>query len=411
MPAIESAFSGPLNANIADALAAALSPSASNPFAVLAGNTFTAQQKHTFAAGTPIYIGAGTPVEGGGVVSGMTVTSATTAVGWHGFRDEAAINLTGATINNAYASYDAAPVISGTSSYDHFKAIQARPTFNSSGTLDTFNVFDAAATHDGGTLANARGMFISDFGGAGAITVDTGLLIGAIVRGATNYSIYTSGGDVSFNDNRNGTLYGPRTINANSGQSSIAAGIWGEDASTKYISLLTFSTNSTVGTPLSARLLLQSGMTGGLNFNVIPNAPITFDTSNTTRLTLDGSGNFTSAVNVKTPFLDLFSGSGACMRLPISTSASGFNNYIRWHRDSDGWEGVRIGQNYSGSSDYRARLVFGVNKGGSINDIAEVLSLSHNGTNAIINMAGLPTSSAGLATGDLYVDTGVLKVA
>jgi hypothetical protein len=359
-------------------------------------------------------VGANPQVEGAGVLVSYPVDSTVSGgQGWHGFRDESTINLTAATINNAYACVDLEPIIGGTSSYDHYRGLQVRLDHIGAGTIGTVSHVD-----------------IVDVSGTGPVTTNIGLYIAPITRGTTtNWAIQTNsasmfGGNNAFGTSTAQPVYpvhvrgnidtsfnGVVVQNTNTGGSAISSIVIGEDVVTKYLSVFVYGTNFTdSASRLSAVFLADTGLTNGMTFWVRANAPLRFNTNNATRLTISGTGDATFTNVVTAPSVDL-SGTGAVMRMRPETATSGFGNYMRWHRSSDNWEAAAVGQNYTGSGGgYGSRLVFGANRGNTPTDVVQVMSLTHNGAAVIINMAGLPTSAAGLVTGDIWNNGGVLNV-
>lgn len=137
-------------------------------------------------------VGIGTTdVSNGYVVLGGTRTSNLLL---HTLRDQSVINFPSS--GSAYADLDIESTMTGSSTYDHYTAIQARPIYSGSGGITTRfdTIFSEAVQNGPGTVAIGRGLHISDFGGLGAITNDYGIYVDNISRGSNNYSIFTSGG-------------------------------------------------------------------------------------------------------------------------------------------------------------------------------------------------------------------------
>jgi hypothetical protein len=117
--------------------------------------------------------------------------------GFHFTEDKSNINMTGVT--NAYASHSITCKIVGSSNYDHFKAVQAWPSYESSGNMNDFDVIDTYPNHSGtGTITNLRHFRVKGNLGSGPITNEYGLYIDGINRGSvSNYAIFSISGAAS----------------------------------------------------------------------------------------------------------------------------------------------------------------------------------------------------------------------
>ncbi len=98
-----------------------------------------------------------------------------------------------ATVDNGgYCSYDAQPVISGSSAYNHIAGFQFRPTYTGSGSIGELRGFWAAPAHQGtGTITNIKQIMVNDPGGSGPVTNNYGVFINTLTRGTNNYAIYS----------------------------------------------------------------------------------------------------------------------------------------------------------------------------------------------------------------------------
>ena len=137
-----------------------------------------------------------TPSGAGGkaavIVTGSLAAPASTDLHPNAYRDST--EYTSAVTADAYASYDAGAKLSGSLAYNHVVGFQARPTFSGSNTLSLASLFSSQLTHNGsGTITTAIGAYLQDPLGTGPITGNYGLYVGALTRGATNWSIYTAG--------------------------------------------------------------------------------------------------------------------------------------------------------------------------------------------------------------------------
>lgn len=122
--------------------------------------------------------------------------------GYHGYEDKTSLDNTGST--NAYASYDAQPIITGSQSYDHFVGFQSRPEIQGSATITSrFEAFNAGLVNNSsGAIATASGVRVLDVGGTGVGVIDNdyGLRIENILKGTVNWAIKTGNGVVSLGD-------------------------------------------------------------------------------------------------------------------------------------------------------------------------------------------------------------------
>lgn len=136
-----------------------------------------------------VKIGLNATVEGADfLVSRQYVTEA----GWHAFRDETIQATAG---GQGYASFDAQSEMSGAGPYNHFVGFQSRPAYTAAGNLTSYlAAFDTYVSHTGaGTVAACYGLLVRDPAGAGPITLNYGVYIEEMTRGATDYSIYCAG--------------------------------------------------------------------------------------------------------------------------------------------------------------------------------------------------------------------------
>ena len=95
---------------------------------------------------------------------------------------------------NAYASFDAAPTITGAGAYDHHVSFQARPTYTGSTSIwSRWDGLNVLATHSGaGTVAALRGVHIENPLGSGTIDALYGVFVQKLDRGAQSWGFYSA---------------------------------------------------------------------------------------------------------------------------------------------------------------------------------------------------------------------------
>lgn len=125
---------------------------------------------------------------------GRAATNPLSGGGSHAVRDESTYAASG---SGGYASYDAIPIVSSASAVDHIRAFQARPEFSGSAGLSQLAGFHSQPTVTG-NMTNAYGLFVDDALGAGTITLQFGVYVDTLTRGAGNYGIYVNGNDSYF---------------------------------------------------------------------------------------------------------------------------------------------------------------------------------------------------------------------
>lgn len=135
-----------------------------------------------------VFVGDGTPSGNGSVLIVNEALSG--AINIEGVRDESV--LTSGTALSMYASFDAAPTVGGTTTYDHYHAFQARPTYSSSGTVSRLASFWSEPDLDG-NVTNLYHLHVKDPTGSGTVAVQTGIRIEDLTQGAENYSLYSAG--------------------------------------------------------------------------------------------------------------------------------------------------------------------------------------------------------------------------
>jgi Chaperone of endosialidase/Catalytic domain of bacteriophage endosialidase len=183
--------------------------------------TLTGLEDGTGAVRKALVIGPGTDPTGvicfdGDVFGDYQPNPPSGPYGFHFTEDKSNIDMTGAT--NAYASHSITCEIVGSSDYDHFKAVQAWPSYTSSGNMNDFDVIDTYPNHSGtGTITNLRHFRVKGNLGSGPITNEYGLYIDGINRGsALNYAIFSISGAPSHH-------YG--ALGVGPGTSGVTAGL------------------------------------------------------------------------------------------------------------------------------------------------------------------------------------------
>lgn len=128
----------------------------------------------------------------------IAVNATRTTINRHAFEDWSNLNTT--DTNLGYSSFDTKATMTNTLAQDHFVGYQSRNIYNGSAALTGYmHGLGVGMSHTGaGTVASVVGVNIADISGAGPVTENIGLHIGAISRGSTNYSIYTEAGKVHF---------------------------------------------------------------------------------------------------------------------------------------------------------------------------------------------------------------------
>lgn len=157
----------------------------------------------------------GVAEDGPGVFVRQQVANDGKTVNEHGFID----GSTFARANQAYASFDAQPIMTGNNNYDHLSSFQARPEFQGSGTVtNVYNLYSRPMITGTKTITNMYHMGVPiDYDMNGTITNEYGLYIRSL-KGTNKYAIYTES-DISFFGGNiqmgsNGAAY-PVTINKN----------------------------------------------------------------------------------------------------------------------------------------------------------------------------------------------------
>jgi hypothetical protein len=118
--------------------------------------------------------------------------------GFHGFEDYSNLTMTGT--NNAYASLALAPILSGSSNYDHFVIGQLWGYYNSTGNVNRIVGLDVNIENNGGNATDYMGIRLRALHGTGTKTNNYGLYMEPVSGGTvSNYAIYSGGGNSLFN--------------------------------------------------------------------------------------------------------------------------------------------------------------------------------------------------------------------
>lgn len=159
---------------------------------------------------------SGAPETGPGMYVRRQITNDGVNANEHGFID----GTTFARATKAYAAFDAQPVMTGVSNYDHLASFQARPEFSGSGIItNVYNVSSMPAVTGTATISNLYHLVVYPPGisapNTGTIVNSYGLFVGAL-SGTNKYAIYTEADPSYFGGNiqmgPNGAVY-PITIN------------------------------------------------------------------------------------------------------------------------------------------------------------------------------------------------------
>lgn len=100
---------------------------------------------------------------------------------------------------NGVAGFSCGLATGGTANNDHIAGFQSAPRHNSSGTLVDLVGYNSVLTNYGGTVTNAKGLWIFDPSGTGDITNNYGFFCAALTKGTTkNFAVYTEGATKSY---------------------------------------------------------------------------------------------------------------------------------------------------------------------------------------------------------------------
>jgi hypothetical protein len=135
------------------------------------------------------------------------------ATGAHAVRDESTWNSDNpiGTGLNAYASYDAIPIVTGTSAISHLHSFQSRPNWSGTGNMLGIRGMTYNPTINGtGVTDYSEGIIIMDALGTGTILNNHGIVVRNLTRGTNNnYAILTEGTTPSV---FGGDIYGFSTV-------------------------------------------------------------------------------------------------------------------------------------------------------------------------------------------------------
>ena len=159
-------------------------------------------------------IGENTPSDSDTALSSARSLSSSTNT--HGFVHEDTITST--TTNRGHNSFDSMPIINGTQDTDHIAGFQARPDYQSTGTIDRLTGFQSLVKQNGGTCTSCRHFEVRDASGTGNITTQYGFDVREVLtKGTTNYAFHSQIGEngsrfggqveVDSNDNYLGQIF------------------------------------------------------------------------------------------------------------------------------------------------------------------------------------------------------------
>jgi len=145
-----------------------------------------------------VLIGDGThTVDDSAVLINRDLTTGGTSLGFHAIRDETLYNTNDVTGLRAYASFDAIPKMQGTALFNHLHSFQSRPNYSGSSLISALRGFTHQPTITGPVDLH-QAIFIDDFLGAGTVNQNVGLYIKPLLKGVSNYAIFSEGIAPSF---------------------------------------------------------------------------------------------------------------------------------------------------------------------------------------------------------------------
>jgi hypothetical protein len=152
---------------------------------------------------TPLHVGNGTVGDNGTtyilVSQNINDAGGNSGVNYHTFADTSVVTRTG-TVAGA-CSFDAQISINGTASYGDYTCFEARPTYNTSGTMDSIEGFwwSPTVNSGSGTVTSMFGFKINnDYIGTGTVTNHYGFYCEALTKATNNWAIYANGATKSF---------------------------------------------------------------------------------------------------------------------------------------------------------------------------------------------------------------------
>jgi len=125
------------------------------------------------------------------------VTTGGTSLGFHAVRDETLYNTNDTSGLRGYASFDAIPKMQGTTTFNHLHSFQSRPNYSGTGTINALRGFTHQSTITGNVDLH-QAIFIDDFLGSGTVNQNVGLYIKPLLKGVSNYAIFSEGIAPSF---------------------------------------------------------------------------------------------------------------------------------------------------------------------------------------------------------------------
>ena len=224
-----------------------------------------------------------------------------------------------------YASYDAFPLISGTSAnYDHFAAFQSRPIYNNPGfTIGAIYGTYTYVTNTAGTITSDFGHYASNGVNTGTIGTKYGYYSEALTTGSTNYAFYSAGTTPSV---LNGQLTLARAGAASTPSTTLTGAMYsGGSATTTKPLLLIEPSGATTNTWSTAGGLLGVNTSGYTGYQYQGKA--------------NGVTSFGMSVTAAGGFADLQLGSY------VADGVNGMAGRVRFYR----YEGTEAGQIFTTS--------------------------------------------------------------
>lgn len=120
-----------------------------------------------------------------------------TALGFHAIRDETLYDTNDVTGLRGYASFDAIPKMQGTTTFNHIHSFQSRPNYSGTGLILAVRGFTHLATITGSVDLH-QAIFIDDYLGTGTVNQNVGVYIKPLLKGVSNYAIFSEGSAPSF---------------------------------------------------------------------------------------------------------------------------------------------------------------------------------------------------------------------
>jgi len=132
-----------------------------------------------------------------GLLIGRAAVNPIADGGSHGVRDESTY---ASATEGAYASFDAIPVMSGATAYNHLASFQSRPNYAGTATLGAiWGLTYRPAVSGGGTVDYVLGFRMYDAAKtSGTINFQAALWCDELTAGTANYVIYSPGATASY---------------------------------------------------------------------------------------------------------------------------------------------------------------------------------------------------------------------